>query len=131
MIGCIDFIIFITICFNNIFLTSLLIGITLVDVLLLGEAIATVNPKSFFRYRFTVLSIRIVLFSKSMQSHVKAASSAFVNISLKKFAFNSQKAPLFSSSDAPANNLIPFMLFLLCRKCHPSSSLSPYDLVHK
>ena len=30
-----------------------------------------------------------------------------------------------------ANNLIPFMLFLLCRKCHPSSSLSPYDLVHK
>ncbi|MFR7662283.1 MAG: hypothetical protein ACLUZ0_04230 [Coprococcus sp.] len=58
-------------------------------------------------------------------------ASAFVNISLKKFAFNSQKAPLFSSSDAPANNLIPFMLFLLCRKCHPSSSLSPYDLVHK
>ena len=40
-----------------------------------SEAIATVNPKSFFRYRFTVLSIRIVLFSKSMQSHVKAASS--------------------------------------------------------
>ena len=31
----------------------------------------------------------------------------------------------------PANNLIQFMLFLLCRKCHPSSSLSPYVLVHK
>ena len=28
----------------------------------------------------------------------------------------------------PANNLIQFMLFLLCRKCHPFSSLSPYVL---